>query len=490
MPENNLKCSRQEIISQINSTDCFDLIVIGGGIQGASLARAAAHNNISVLLVEKNDYGAATSTRTSKLAHGGIRYLEFFDFKQVFEGIKARELLFKNASDFVYPFEMLFPIASSDKIGKVKYAFGLWLYHLFANKEHKKFKYYESSQISDLEIKVLGEKISGAYKFIDGQMDDAGLVLANIRSAREKGALCLNYFEAKKFSNKSSFTEVEIEDLICNETLNVRAKCIANCCGPWVAETAAKLDVSLPVNIKYSQGAHLLFTKKWNSPGLVLPLKESKRYYFVLPHPAGTLVGTTEFEVNDVKQDPLPSREKILEILLRLKRDLPESGLDKTNLHYCYAGIRTLAVSKNGNQTKLSQVSRRPRWYLNKNVLSLVGGKYTTAALTAERGIELIAKVLDLILPLKNVSTETFKAIPKEPITEEFRTAIDYDQAETIEDVLRRRTRQEYHPGSGLDKIPELLKIMQSKLSETTVIKQAEGYKARIDKIQQLINSI
>ena len=494
-----LTIDRDEIIASIKNHDCFDVVVIGGGIHGASFARAAAYNGLSVLLTEKRDYASATSSRSSKLAHGGIRYLELFDLKQVFEGIKARGHLFKTAPHLVRPFKMLFPLKEKIGFERLKISIGLWLYHLFADSEHKKYEWISAPNMAHKSVHVLGDLAAGGYQFIDGQMDDTRLVIENILSARGRGAVCLNYLEVESIVKEEEAHLIKLTDNISSERLEVKSKVVVNCAGPWVQDIVNKAGTNLSTNLRYSQGTHLIFSKDWPEPGLILPLKLPSRYYFILPHPAGALVGTTERDVDKLADDPLPSEEKINEILARIKRDLPDSGLTKENLHYCYAGIRTLAVTnKNDSTVNTSELSRSPRWEKNGNILTLIGGKYTTAGLTSEKGLKLLFRLLDKKSNPVSVVNKPFSkaATPliskkdlndKPKILKMVENTLDHEQAETLEDIMRRRLVLEHFPGAGINLLEDIISILKSRRSKLDVQQQVDAYLQRHSKIEETL---
>jgi glycerol-3-phosphate dehydrogenase len=508
---------REETVALISKQQTFDIVIAGGGIHGAVLARLAAFNGMRCLLLEKNDYAWATSSRSSKMAHGGLRYLEMFDFRQVYEGIRAREDLFISASHLVKPNEFFIPIKSFGE--RIQLGAGLWLYDLMLGTKARRHRW-----VSDP---------GPGYIYFDGIMNDARLVIENVVSARQEGALCLNY--ARINSTKSipgGQVLVGWTDCLDGKHYEARAGIVVNCTGPWVPRFG-RITADPSLSVCYSQGSHLLFNKKWNGPALFMPMPGKSRYYFVWPHFAGTLVGTTEREVTDLVEDPIPSADEIEEILARLTKDLPGSGLDRSTLHYCFAGIRTLPLrSRTGD---VATLSRRHRWVFKDGVLSLLGGKYTTAHWTAYEGLSHVFKMAGLSkkpsslvgrrLPGATLFDESISAfesmaaqssvphtVCKRTISRlgsrvryfneqsgdfelightllrgELRLALEIEQTETLEDLMRRRLELEYLPGHGLDIISLVCKELIAQRPARSLDDQKKDYLSRLSKIDALL---
>ncbi|MCB0355110.1 MAG: FAD-dependent oxidoreductase, partial [Bdellovibrionales bacterium] len=353
-PQNLL--SRAESIELLRTQKKFDLVIVGGGIHGSAFARFAQMNGFSVVLLEKGDYASGTSSRSSKMAHGGLRYLELLDFQQVFEGIRAREELFENAAHVVRPEEFLIPVKNHELFTRLKIGLGLTLYDLLLKNPARKHRWIPSRSLNYPELESLKGKLRGCYRYTDGLLSDTRLVLENILDARLHGAICLNHAKVEQIDGILQKKRVLVQDEIGQQSLEISAKLVVNCAGPW-APSVAMTERTL---VKYSRGTHLLFSTHWDSPSLFLPMPGKSRYYFVWPHFAGTMVGTTEREILELEEDPMPEESEVEEILERLKRDLPESRLDREHLHYAFAGIRTLPLRSQG--AEVSRLSRKHIW--------------------------------------------------------------------------------------------------------------------------------
>lgn len=510
--------------------ESFDIVVVGGGIHGVCVAKIAAQAGLSVLLLEKGDYASGTSSRSSKMAHGGLRYLEMFDFEQVFEGIRAREALFERLPSLVRPERFLIPVPQGAHWFRLKLGVGLTLYDLLVRSKARKHRWIRGTP------SVLGagaKPLSGCYQYTDGLMSDSRLVFEFLTAAQSFGCCSLNYAEVRTFEQQQdSSVSVTWRDGRTQSNYTSRARLVVNCAGPWAPQLHPQSGTQPLPRVRYSRGSHLVFSVPWPHPSLFLPLAEKGRYYFVWPHPSGTLVGTTEREVEELDNDPMPSPDEISEILERLARDLPDAGLTRERLHYAFAGVRTLPMrsAKRG----VSNLSRKHIWSMSGGVLTLLGGKYTTFAWTATEGVRKAlgalganSKVLpDALDHLPSAISENERVQLCEVLTARYRVpqdavkraverlgglvlcytgnpdawhevapgvlmlevlhAIECEQAETLEDIVRRRIELESTPSHGT----EVLDAVMARLSKVTSIEelatQRRQFLSRVAQIDQL----
>lgn len=412
---------REATLELIRKNSFFDLVIVGGGIHGAALARAAAFNGLKVLLVEARDYASATSGRSSKMLHGGLRYLEMGDFRQVFEGLKARRELFKMAPHLCRPHRFKLPIFKDEPLFKLKVKIGLTLYDLLARDSSTRHRYVPINSPSALQSHVtpsfsqtetdaesspragdlnLRRPLAGYFEFSDGLMDDARLVFETIASARREGALALNHARFDSFSQlKDGVVEFSCTDLIFDKKFSGVAGIIVNCAGPWVP-LVGRLPGKPAFPVKYSRGVHLYFDVPWSGSALLLRGEKRTNYYFIWPFKQGTLVGTTDRATLQLSDDPRPTQAEVDELLQRIQRDLGDGVLPQDKLRYAFAGIRTLPVRPQPLWRRLLKsshdtlrLSRRHLWILSSGMLSLVGGKYTTAFIVAEEGLRKIFRL-------------------------------------------------------------------------------------------------
>jgi glycerol-3-phosphate dehydrogenase len=529
-PDPLIFTTRQEVIQKIEKKKVCDVLVVGGGIHGAAFANIAAFNGLDTVLLEQSDYAFATSSRSTKLIHGGLRYLELFDFRQVLDGIKAREDLFEVAYHIVQPSRFLVPIEANNYWRKIKMSLGLKLYDLLIREKSRKHFWQ-----NDLTQSLLKEAdYLGAFNYCDGITEDARLVIEHILAARQEGARCLNYAKVVSLQQKrDGVITVGWTDLKSGHQHEITAGIVVNCAGPWVAETGRIKPGILQNQIKYSQGSHVIFNRFYDGPCLFLPRKEKSRYLFVLPHIAGTLVGTTERQLDKAPLEAWPSKDEINEIFSLLENDFKFLGLNRKQAHYCYAGVRTLPLRKKTNLT--SQISRRHIWDYSNGVLSLLGGKYTDARLTAYEGIQKVFKLSNVLNIPENIigrklpgaglyeqSVQEFRKkaesanVPEEIIKQtiarkgslvryfdyfenpyrviantilagEVEFALRAEQAENLDDILRRRCMLEYHYEHGSNAVSDIQLICEKYISSYDKVADLEKFKQRIQQIKTLL---
>ncbi|MEN9845082.1 MAG: hypothetical protein RIS36_229 [Pseudomonadota bacterium] len=528
--------SRSEVIDSLGSDGVFDIVVVGGGIHGASVARLAAGVGFKTALLEKYDYAAATSSRSSKMAHGGLRYLELLDFEQVFEGIKAREEMFEHVGNLVRPCEFLIPVPKGAWFFKLKLGIGLFLYDLLVKKRERRHRWIPRAKLTFPGFHSGRDDLMGCFVYTDGIMSDARLVIDNVIAARRYGATCLNYCEVtgRKEVEAGNY-EISALDTKGGANLTLKTRLVINCAGPWASTVAGELGGE-PRPLKFSRGSHIVFTTPWRGPSLFLPMPGKARYYFVWPHHAGAMVGTTEREVSSVELDPLPSKDEIEEIMSRLERDIPDAGLNRSSACYAFAGIRTLPIR--GGNAQSTVLSRKHIWTHSKGVLTLLGGKYTTASWTAMEGIKEAARILGAPLKpevmrdradlrdlpgslsvveyeelsrslaghgvgpedrarllsrygkrLGDAYLEFVDAAPKKLIELETMIALDTEQAESLEDLMRRRLELEYTSGHGEEYLAMIGEVYTRMRPNVDVELEKQRYRERMREIDSLLGA-
>lgn len=396
----NLRRSRISEATQGN----FDVIVIGGGIHGASVCREAVLRGYRTLLLEANDYAFGTSSRSSKLLHGGVRYLEQGDILLVREALQERARMLSLAAHLARPQRMYFPIFPGMTRPAWQVGIGLSLYDVlaraFANSGRAARCFQLHRRVSKKSPKLntlisMGLRPSTVFSYFDGQMDDTRIVIENIVDSVHLGATTLNYAHIEEFLGRSQGSQgwtVRWCDRLSGGSYQSTASVLVNVAGPWVPAVHCQI-MDWPShwpNPVYSRGIHLTFDKPWPAPGLILPTGIKGRYYFVLPYfsPNGsaTLVGTTDRRVNENDPDPRATEDEVKELLEFLQRDLPESGLTRRTLSQSFCGMRILAGRKGRVRSeKVSDVSRSEYILEGEAYVALLGGKYTTARATAEK---------------------------------------------------------------------------------------------------------
>lgn len=521
--------SRADIRARVETKQNFDVVVIGGGVHGAAFARLAAYNGLSTALFERGDYAGETSSRSSKMVHGGLRYLELFDFAQVLEGVKAREDLFQIAPHLARPIPFLIPVKRGAWFDQLKFRLGLTVYDRFLPKGIGGHRFLSLQSLTGSPWSRRTD-LAGAFEYRDGVMDDARLVIEMIVSARQEGAECLNHCSVEHVGTlESGEVRVFCKDMLGGGSFDVKAGLVVNCAGPWVGQIGRRGTAVAPLGhaLRFSRGVHILFDVPWNHPALFLPLEGRGRYYFVWPHAGGTLVGTTEREAPIPEFSPEPQRDELDEIFTRLARDLPDSGLDRSHAYYAFAGVRSLPLRQGAEHT--SKLSRRHIWTYAGGMLTLLGGKYTTALWTAEEGLRTAVKLAAAKVTVGSLRGKRLPGASGGSVEEsrdvfagrdipatlvegalrrfgtrvrflpeferwdevlggvvlrgEVELALHSEQVETLGDLMWRRLGLELMPGSGLSALEDILQILKIRRPGRDFEGEAAMYRERIERV-------
>ncbi len=353
----------------------FDVLIIGGGIYGAWTAYDAASRGLSVALVEKTDWGAGTSSASSKLIHGGLRYLENYEFGLVRHSLKERRTLFRIAPHLVRPLNFVLPMWKSARVGPLMISAGLTLYDLLAvgNQPvpaHRRFRLRElQTRYPFLDSEAL---VSG-FRYGDCQEDDARMTLTVAAAAQAQGAVCVNRVAAERVvEQQGRVCGAMLSDVVSGDSFELRARVVVNCTGPW----ASTLTGAAAPRVKLIKGSHLVMPAIEGCTEAFLLTADDGRVFFVIPWYGHTLVGTTEEEVKQAS-DAQPSEAEIRYLLNNVRRSLPGLGWTEADIVGSFAGVRML---QNAETSSLSALSREFEVVQPlPGLLMHVGGKYTTA---------------------------------------------------------------------------------------------------------------
>ena len=368
----------------------FDLVIIGGGITGAGAARDAASRGMKVALIEAQDFAQGTSSRSSKLIHGGIRYLENLEFGLVFEALSERRLLFEIAPHLVHPLRFVLPLYQGSRVGMFKMGLGMWLYDALSMFEAPEMHERLDSEQTMERIPLLqSQKLMGSFVYSDAYMDDDRLVIETLRSAHKLGATPISYVKAvgSKFQD-GKVVAIEVEDQISKKKILVRAKHVISTTGPWTDIVAPQIVKNWKRILRPSKGVHLTFRRDRIplSQAVVMAADNQKRIVFAIPRHEMVIVGTTD---TDFQQDPhdVTTTSKDVEYLLNVAREyFPGALLKQNDIVASYAGVRPLVDDGAETESKTSRehlIVEDPQ-----NVTFVAGGKYTTYRLMAEQTVE------------------------------------------------------------------------------------------------------
>jgi glycerol-3-phosphate dehydrogenase len=382
--------NRQTSLARFRDEE-FDLAVIGGGINGAAAARDAAMRGLRVALIERGDFAGATSSRSSKLIHGGFRYLPQGQFKLVYEALRERERLrHLTAPHLVHPIQFLFPVYRRRGFNRFTMAMGLTLYDLFA---WTPFKEWHSSlnaaEVRETEPALSRDGLTGGAMYFDAWADDARVTFENVLDADLHGAAVANYTAVESFGmDDAKIASARVRDLLGGVTCEVRARKFLNAAGPWVDEIRRMDDPSSQPCVRLTKGVHLVF------PRTVLPVRESLvladergRVVFVMPHDRYVLVGTTD---TDFAGDPASVRTEINDVeylLAVLAESLPGIKLANADVATSFAGLRALIREKDGAAP--SSVPREEVILESASgLITVAGGKFTTHREIAQKLVD------------------------------------------------------------------------------------------------------
>lgn len=384
---------RPDILKKLER-EKFDLLVIGGGISGAGVALDAALRGLSVALLDMQDFAAGTSGRSTKLIHGGLRYLKQFEFRFVKETARERKILFQNAPHLIKPVRMLLPIYKNGPFGKRTISFGLQLYDAMARTEKYEKRVMMTKEETLQKIPLIKrEGLLGAGMYTEYMTDDARLTIEVIKTAVNYGAIAINYVKADSFTYDDSgkINGVIARDVVTGNTVKITTRTVVNAAGPWVDHIRDLDGEIFRKRLKLSKGIHLVFDQR------IFPLKHAvyfqnidNRMIFAIPRGNKTYVGTT-----DTFYDGKPENVRITiadrEYLLNAIRYMfPGLDIKPSAIESGWAGVRPL-IYESGKSP--SEISRKDEiWISDSGLISLAGGKLTGYRKMAEKTVNLVTK--------------------------------------------------------------------------------------------------
>ena len=362
--------------------ESFDVVVVGGGITGVGVALDAASRGLRTGLLERDDFAAGTSSKSSKLVHGGLRYLQQGDVRLVYEALAERQRLRRNAPHLVRVLPLMIPILTRDGLMNPKIARGLgtamWGYDLTGGlrigKRHQRISAAEA--LAHLPT-MPAERLASAYLYFDARTDDARLCLAVARTAAAHGAVIANHASVTGFGKDASGAVSTVRVEADGEPLEVRARVVVNATGVWTDEVRAFDEGAHPGSIRPAKGIHITlpWTKVRNDIGVVIPVPKDKRSLFVVPWGDTTYVGTTDTDYDGPLDDPQCTAEDIAYVLRALNHSIT-TDVTESDIVGSWAGLRPL-VRRAGGRT--ADLSRRHRVTVSDaGVVTVTGGKLTT----------------------------------------------------------------------------------------------------------------
>jgi glycerol-3-phosphate dehydrogenase len=375
----------------------FDLCVIGGGINGAAVARDAALRGLKVALVEAGDFAGATSSRSSKLIHGGFRYLPQWQFGLVYHALRERERLrHHTAPHLVHPLQFLFPIYRGRGFGRFEMGIGLWLYDLFARTPWaERHRIIGAKTTLRREPALAHGNLAGAALYYDAAGDDARITFENALDAGLHGAAVANYVLVEGLAKDGDrIVAAGVHDVVNDERFEIRASHFVNAAGPWVDDVRRMDDPAATHSVRLTKGVHLVFSIETLPVHEPLVLEdEINRIVFVIPYDRYVLVGTTDTDFSGDRRMVAADPSDIKYLLKVLGDSLPHITLHERDIVSSFAGLRALVID--GDAKSPSDVSREETILESPSgLLSVAGGKLTTHRAIAEKVVDRVMKKL------------------------------------------------------------------------------------------------
>ncbi|MEP2059181.1 MAG: glycerol-3-phosphate dehydrogenase/oxidase [Maribacter litoralis] len=399
---------RQKTIGNLASEE-FDLVVIGGGITGGGIALDAASRGLKVVLLEKGDFASGTSSKSTKLIHGGLRYLKQFDFWLVKEVGSERAIVHKLAPHLVLPEKMLLPLIENGSYGKWLTSIGLKVYDILAQVSgDDKRKMLEKKEAMKLEPLLPKKILNGAGYYAEYRTDDARLTIENIKTSLLFGAQALNYAKVKDFVyDNEKVAGVKAIDALTGNEFTIKSKYVISAAGPWVDELRSLNNSKKGKQLHLTKGVHLVF------PFEKLPVKQSVyfdipdgRMMFAIPRGKITYVGTTDTNYNDNKDHVRTDLADAIYLISAVNNMFPDIHLELDDIVSSWAGLRPL-IHEEGKSA--SELSRKDEIFVSDTgLISIAGGKLTGYRKMAERVVDRISKRMeeDYNTQLKECFTE------------------------------------------------------------------------------------
>jgi glycerol-3-phosphate dehydrogenase len=496
--------NRQAMLAKVNARSTpWDIVVIGGGATGVGVAVDAASRGFAVLLLEKMDFGSATSSRSTKLVHGGVRYLEQGNISLVMEALKERGLLRQNAPHLVH--DLGFVVPNYSWWEAPFYGIGMKVYDLLAGKYG-----FGKSRLLSLEetlerlptIQTNG--LRGGVIYYDGQFDDTRLLIHLAATAADEGAVLLNYAPVVEITRGADgFADGVIAlDSESGTRMKIPAHVVVNAAGIFADEVRRLAEPEVPGMIAPSQGIHLVFAREFlrGDTAIMVPHTSDGRVLFAIPWHEHTVVGTTDTPIQEPSYNPLPFEEEV-EFILDTASQYLSRPPKRSDVLSVYVGIRPL-VKANGDSSKTSSLSRDHTIRVdNSGLLTIVGGKWTTYRHMAEDCVDhavtlgelpdVASKTHDLRIHGYKQDVDSLTALgvygsdgeailalaaTDEPLAQRLHPALPYiaaevvwgvreEMARTLDDVLSRRTRALFlNARAAMEMAPAVARLMAQEL--------------------------
>jgi len=378
-------------------TQQFDLLVIGGGITGAGIALDAASRGLKVALIEKHDFASGTSSRSTKLIHGGLRYLKQFELRLVNEVGRERAIVHRLAPHLVHPDKMLLPLISNGNYGYWLTSMGLTVYDLLAGVQGTdRRRMLSKEETHALEPLLRTDVLEGGGLYAEYRTDDARLVMAVLSTATDYEAIVANYCQAIDFGNPAGAIEqVEVRDELSGQHFMVKAHCIVNAAGPWVDELRQRQETIHGKHLRLTKGVHIVVNHaRFPVQQTIYFDHTDGRMLFAVPRGGVTYIGTTDTDYDGNKDEPQATADDVNYLLDAVNHMFLGLGLRPDDVESTWAGLRPL-IHEPGKAA--SEVSRKDEIFVSdRRLISIAGGKLTGYRKMAERVVDRVFEELQL----------------------------------------------------------------------------------------------
>ncbi|MEL3747835.1 glycerol-3-phosphate dehydrogenase/oxidase [Staphylococcus haemolyticus] len=392
-----LSTLNREVIKKNLQNEEYDVVIIGGGITGAGIALDASQRGMKVALVEMQDFAQGTSSRSTKLVHGGLRYLKQAQIKVVAETGKERAIVYENGPHVTTPEWMLLPMHKGGTFGKFTTNLGLTAYDRLAGvKKYERKKMLSKKQTLNKEPLVKKDGLKGGGYYVEYRTDDARLTIEVMKRAEENGAEILNHTKSTDFiyDSKSKVRGIEVQDLLTGEMYEINAKKVINAAGPWVDEVRKKDYTRNNKQLRLTKGVHVVIdqSKFPLRQAVYFDTEKDGRMIFAIPREGKAYVGTTDTFYDNDKTKPLTTQEDRDYLIDAINYMFPDVNVKDEDIESTWAGVRPL-ILEDGKDP--SEISRKDEiWEGKSGLLTIAGGKLTGYRHMALEIVDLLAKRL------------------------------------------------------------------------------------------------
>ncbi|MCE5509743.1 glycerol-3-phosphate dehydrogenase/oxidase [Staphylococcus pseudintermedius] len=409
-----LSTLKRDTVKKRMQNEVYDLIVVGGGITGAGIALDATARGMKVALVEMQDFAQGTSSRSTKLVHGGLRYLKQLQVGVVAETGKERAIVYENGPHVTTPEWMLLPMHKGGTFGKFSTSIGLAMYDRLAGvKKSERKKMLSKKETSAKEPLVKQDGLKGGGYYVEYRTDDARLTIEVMKKAAEQGADIMNYAKVTNFlyDNKEKVNGVAVVDRLGNETFEIKGKKVVNATGPWVDEVRSADYSKNNKQLRLTKGVHVVIdqSKFPLRQAVYFDTEKDGRMIFAIPREGKAYVGTTDTFYNNDKSKPLVNQEDRDYLVDAINYMFPTVHITDADIESTWAGVRPLIFEEGKDP---SEISRKDEiWEGKSGLLTIAGGKLTGYRHMALEIVDLVEKRLKQEYKLKFKEVDT-KHIP------------------------------------------------------------------------------